>query len=185
MPFIVPIIVVAIVLVVSYRRMTRTITRLDDRCKSAWQTVDEQLQRRNDLVSELVGVIRSDIGANADVLQSVQSTSSVVDTAKSTTTPEQKMSAAADLTGELNNLFVLTDGYAELKANERFVRLHEELSDCENKLSYARIDYNDCVAEYNDSIDALPSRLIVGSKYRKRAGFEQVGDTARYTAIRQ
>ncbi len=182
MPLLVVLIVV-IILVVAYRRMTHAIVRHDEHCKSAWQTVDEQLQRRNTLVSHLLEFVGPYASENAECVESMRDVQRRLDAANEAGTSEQKMSAAADLTSELNTLFANLNNVDELKTSDSYSQLQEDLSDCDNKLSYARIAFNDCVTEYNDSITTPLGRFVAGSKFRKRTRFDEVGDTAQYAAL--
>jgi LemA protein len=87
-------------------------------------------------------------------------------------TPEDKMEASNVLSGTLKTLFAVSEAYPDLKANANFQQLQGELSDTENKISYARQSFNDCVLEYNNAIETFPGNIVAGRKFKTRQGFE-------------
>ena len=94
-------------------------------------------------------------------------------------TPEEKMAASNVLSDTLKSLFAVSEAYPELKANTNFQQLQSELSDTENKISYARMSFNDCVLEYNNAIETFPGNVVAGSKFKERQGFEVQSEAAR------
>ena len=89
------------------------------------------------------------------------------------------MQANDALSGALTHLFAVAEAYPELKANTNFQQLQSELSDTEDKISYARMSFNDCVLEYNNAIQTFPGNIIAGSKFNPRQGFEVADSAAR------
>ena len=94
-------------------------------------------------------------------------------TAVKATTPEAKMEADNVLTGALRQLFAVAEAYPDLKANTNFTQLQASLEDTENKISYARQSYNDCVLSYNNAIQTFPAVIFAGIfQFKERQGFE-------------
>ena len=82
------------------------------------------------------------------------------------------------LTDTLKSLFAVAEAYPDLKANTNFQQLQTDLADTEDRISYARMSFNDMVLEYNNAIETFPGSLVAGSRFRPRAGFE-AAETAR------
>lgn len=161
-------IAVVAALVAAYISIHNGIVMKDNRCDNAWQTIDAQLQRRNDLIPNLVETVKGYMKHEADTLQAVTAARAAVAGAS---TPEAKMEASGALTNALGRLFAVAEAYPDLKANSSFMQLQADLTDTENKISYARMSFNDCVLEYNNAIETFPGNLVAGSKFRERQGF--------------
>ena len=149
----------------------------DNRCDNAWQTIDAQLQRRNDLIPNLVETVKGYMTHERETLEAVTNARAAVANAS---TPEAAMAASGELTQALGHLFAVAEAYPELKANSNFQQLQADLTDTENKISYARMSFNDCVLEYNNAITTFPGNIVAGSKFQKRQGF-----TVEDAAVRQ
>ncbi len=89
------------------------------------------------------------------------------------------MEASGTLSNALTSLFAVAESYPELKANENFQQLQSELTDTENRISYARMSYNDVVMDYNNVIAVFPNSLIAGSRFKPRQGFTVENDAVR------
>lgn len=152
------------------------IVRADNKCDAAWQTIDAQLQRRNDLIPNLVETVKGYAAHESSTLEAVTDARAAV---ASATTPEAKMEASNLLTDTLKSLFAVAEAYPDLKANANFAQLQTDLTDTENRISYARMSYNDMVLDYNNAIETFPGSLVAGSKFRPRAGFEVTSESAR------
>lgn len=165
------IIIVAIVVVIGIWFVTiyNGIVTKDNRCDNAWQTIDAQLQRRNDLIPNLVETVKGYAKHESGTLEAVTQARAAVANAK---TPEDKMEASNVLSGTLKTLFAVSEAYPDLKANTNFRQLQGELSETENKISYARQSFNDCVLEYNNAIETFPGNIVAGHKFKTRQGFE-------------
>ncbi|MCC6099036.1 MAG: LemA family protein [Olsenella sp.] len=165
------IIIVAIVVVIGIWFVTiyNGIVTKDNRCDNAWQTIDAQLQRRNDLIPNLVETVKGYAKHESGTLEAVTQARAAVANAK---TPEDKMEASNVLSGTLKTLFAVSEAYPDLKANTNFQQLQGELSETENKISYARQSFNDCVLEYNNAIETFPGNIVAGRKFKTRQGFE-------------
>ena len=140
----------------------------DNRCDNAWQTIDAQLQRRNDLIPNLVETVKGYANHESETLQAVTNARAAVANAG---TPEAKMEASGQLSQALTHLFAVAEAYPDLKANTNFAQLQADLTDTENKISYARMSFNDCVLEYNNAIETFPGNIVAGGRYKERQGF--------------
>ena len=169
MAAIIVVIVIVVVLLVWFVSIYNGIVRKDNRCDNAWQTIDAQLQRRNDLIPNLVETVKGYASHESKTLEAVTRARSAVMNA---TTPEGKMEASNILSGTLKSLFAVAEAYPDLKANTNFQQLQAELSETENKIVYARQSFNDCVLEYNNAIETFPGNIVAGSKFKTRQGFE-------------
>lgn len=170
------IVAIVVVLVVVWINLYNGIVMADNKVDNAWQTIDAQLQRRNDLIPNLVETVKGYAAHESSTLEAVTSARSAV---MSATTPEAKMAASNVLTDTLKSLFAVTEAYPDLKANANFAQLQTELSDTENRISYARMSYNDMVLNYNNAIETFPGNIVAGSKFRPRNGFEVATEAAR------
>lgn len=120
-----------------------------NRCDNAWQQIDAQLQRRSDLIPNLVETVKGYAAHESKTLEAVIAARSGVASAK---TPEEKVAADNVLTGVLRQLFAVAEAYPDLKANANFQQLQAQLEETENKIVYARQSFNDCVLMYNLSL---------------------------------
>lgn len=168
--------VVIVVLVVIWISIYNGIVTADNKCDNAWQTIDAQLQRRSDLIPNLVETVRGYASHESSTLEAVTRARAAVDSAP---TPEAKMQASNALTDTLRSLFAVAESYPDLKANANFAQLQSELADTENRISYARMSFNDMVLEYNNAIETFPGSLVAGRRFKPRTGFEAASDAAR------
>ena len=167
---------IIVIAVVALIMVSNGIVRANNKCDAAWQTIEAQLQRRNDLVPNLVETVKGYAAHEAGTLQSVTDARTAVARAA---TPEEKMQASARLTGAVNSLLAVAENYPDLKASANFQQLQTDLADTENRISYARMSYNDCVMMYNNAIQTFPGSLMAGGR-TPRKGFT-ADDSARET----
>ena len=161
-------IVVVVVIVCAIAGIYNNMVTKRNRIDNAWQNIDTQLQRRNDLIPNLVETVKGYAKHEQDTLAAVVNARNA---AVSATTPEAKMEADNVLTGALRQLFA--EAYPDLKANTNFTQLQATLEDTENKVSYARQSYNDCVLSYNNAIQTFPAVIFAGIfQFKERQGFE-------------
>jgi LemA protein len=155
------VVVVGVVLVVLYNRLVS----LRNRIESAWAQIDVQLHRRHDLIPNLVETVKGYAAHERDTLDAVITARN---SAMSASGPRQQAQSENMLTGALRSIFALSEAYPDLKANQNFLNLQEELSATEGRIAYARQFYNDTVFRYNTKIESFPSILIA-----KRMGFRE------------
>ena len=163
-------IVVVIALVWLVAGIYNNMVTLRNRIDNAWQNIDTQLQRRADMVPNLVETVKGYAKHESSTLEAVVSARNAMAAAA---TPEAKVAADGELAGALRQLFALAESYPELKANTNFLQLQASLEDTENKVSYARQSYNDCVLNYNNAIQTFPGNIFAGIfQFKERSGFE-------------
>src|SRR5262245_56367731 len=124
--------------------------------KAQWAQVENQLQRRNDLIPNLVETVKGFATQEQTVFQAIADARAKMAGAQ---TPSDKIAAANAETSALGRLFVVVENYPQLKSNEQFLRLQDELSGTENRLAAARMRYNDAVQEYNTARRRFPANI--------------------------
>lgn len=132
---------------------------LKQRVSNAWSQIDVQLQRRFDLIPNLVETVKGYAKHEKGTLEAVIKARNTFLSAKS---PEDEMKASKEVSTALNKLFALAEAYPDLKANENFTSLQNTLSETEDKISYARQFYNDNVMNYKNKIEMFPSNIVAG-----------------------
>src|SRR5689334_3037702 len=151
------VVLIALVFVVSYNGLVRLRNRID----SAWSQIGVQLERRHDLIPNLVETVKGYAAHEKSTLEGVVEARNAAIQAKGAS-PEQQAQAENVLTGALKSLFALAEAYPDLKANQNFLNLQEELTATEDRIAYARQFYNDSVMKYDNKIQSIPSNLIAG-----------------------
>jgi LemA protein len=149
--------------------------------ENAWSQIDVQLKRRHDLIPNLVETVKGYAAHEKETLERVIQARNAAVNARGVAEQAQ---AENTLTSTLKTLFAVAEAYPDLKANQSFLRLQEELTATENRISFARQHYNDVVSQYNAALMRFPSNLI-GNLF----GFRQVEffqlDAAEMAAVRQ
>jgi LemA protein len=128
----------------------------EENVKAHWSEVENQLQRRNDLIPNLVQTVKGYAQHEEGVFKEIADARSRLLAAKS---PEETIAAANQQTSALGRLLAISENYPQLKANEQFNRLMDELSGTENRIAVARMRYNQAVQEYNTSRRQFPANL--------------------------
>jgi len=163
-------IIVVIAIVCAIVGVYNNLVTLRNRIDNAWQNIDTQLQRRCDLIANLVETVKGYAKHEKETLEAVISARNATVSADS---PDKKMEANNVLSGALRQLFAVAESYPDLKANANFAHLQATLEDTENKVSYARQSYNDCVLNYNNAIQTFPGVIFAGIfQFKPRTGFE-------------
>ena len=164
------ILVIVVVLIVAIIALYNNLVKLRNMVDNAWAQIDVQLQRRLDLIPNLVETVKGYATHERGTLDDVTQARSAVMSAR---TPEGKMEADGILTGALKSLFAVAEAYPDLKANVNFQQLQAELSNTEDKISYMRQSYNDTVMKYNTAIQTFPAVLIAGMMgFSQRESFD-------------
>jgi LemA protein len=145
--------------------MYNNLVGLRNRVKNSYAQIEVQLKRRNDLIPNLVETVKGYASHEKGVLEEVTNARTGVMNA---TTVEETIDADNQLTGALKTLFAVSENYPDLKANSNFQQLQSELTDTEDKISYARQFYNDVVLKYNNTCQQFPSSLLA-----KLLGFKE------------
>ena len=137
--------------------MYNSLVTLRNRCDNGWSQIDVQLRRRYDLIPNLVETVKGYAKHESTVFQNVTQARAAAASAQGV-----KAQAEADnmLTGALKSLFAVAEAYPDLKANQNFLMLQEELAGTESKVAYARQFYNDTVMKFNMRQQVFPSSII-------------------------
>ncbi|MBE6466956.1 LemA family protein [Denitrobacterium detoxificans] len=163
------ILVVVVVLVLIVIGLFNNLVKLRNAVDNAWAQIDVQLQRRLDLIPNLVETVKGYAAHESKTLQAVTEARTACMNAGS---PEEKMEASNALSDTLKNLFAVSEAYPDLKANQNFIALQQELSETEDKISYMRQSFNDTVMKYNNAIQTFPGVLVAGPMgFTKRQSF--------------
>jgi LemA protein len=161
---------VAVLLVLYVIVQYNGLVRLRNRIESSWSQIDVQLQRRYDLIPNLVETVKGYASHEKGVFESVTQARANAMNAQG---PAEKAAAENVVTGALKSLFAVAEAYPDLKASANFAGLQEELSGTEGKIAYARQFYNDTVQSYNTKIQSVPTNLIAGPfGFKEREYFE-------------
>ncbi len=166
------IVIIAIILVKFYNDLVNGRNRVEN----AWSQIDVQLQRRNDLIPNIVETVKGYAGHEKETLNQV--TQARANMANATTVKEV---AEADtmITSALKSLFAVSEAYPDLKANQNFIELQQELSETEDKISYARQFYNDTVLKYNNLCQQFPSNIVASLFHFDKAEFFEAQEGTR------
>ncbi len=171
-------ILLAIVVVIGlYVMLTYNgLVALRNKIENAWAQIDVQLKRRYDLIPNLVETVKGYAAHERETLDAVVKARNI---AMSASGPQQQAQAENMISGALKSIFALSEAYPDLKANQSFLSLQEELAGTEGRIAYARQYYNDSVYRYNTKIQSFPANVLAGQfKFAQREYFE-VDDQAR------
>lgn len=165
--------VLALIVLASYSFLKGTynsFVTLDEAVKAAWAQVDNQLQRRYDLIPNLVETVKGFAAQEKTVF--IEVTNARAQAGGARTVPE-KIEANNELTSALSRLLLVVERYPELKSNENFMKLQDELAGTENRIAVERRRYNEAVRAYNVKIRSFPANLLAGFfGFEKQAFFE-------------
>jgi len=152
------------------------IIRLENRIDNSWAQIDVQLKRRADLIPNLMETVKGYMQHEREVLENVTRARSALMNAK---TPQENIEADNMLTGALKSLFAVAEGYPDLKANQNFLQLQDELTHTEDKISYARQHFNDSVLGFNNIIETFPGYWFARRMNKKTKDMLQIPEAAR------
>jgi LemA protein len=160
------VVLLILVFILSYNGLVRLRNRIDN----AWSQIDVQLKRRYDLIPNLVETVKGYASHERQVLENVTQARANAINAQG---PAQQADAENVLSGALKSLFAVAEAYPDLKANQNFLSLQEELTSTEDRVAYARQFYNDSVLSYNNKLQTFPRNMIAGMfNFEKREYFE-------------
>jgi len=144
------------------------LVRLRNQVKNAWAQIDVQLKRRHDLIPNLVETVKGYMKFERETLEAVTKARNLAQQMSSAGAGE-RAKAEGELSSALSRLLAVVERYPDLKANQNFLALQEELTSTENKISFSRQFYNDSVLRYNNKTHMFPSN-IVASMFGFKAG---------------
>ncbi|HVF75020.1 MAG TPA: LemA family protein [Acidimicrobiales bacterium] len=170
---VVAVLVLAVIYVIAvYNGLIRRRNRIDE----GWAQIDVQLQRRYDLIPNLVETVKGYVEHEQGVFEEVTR-------ARTAAIGAQGVPAQAEaenvVTNALRSLFAVAEAYPDLKANQNFLALQEELSGTEGRIAYARQYYNDAVRDYNTKIQSFPGNLVAGAFSFTPRDYFEADDTTR------
>lgn len=146
--------IILIYVIVAYNGLVK----LRNWVKESWSQIDVQLKRRHDLIPNLLETVKGYAKHERETLEKViQARNGLI-----SGSPSERVEADSQLQGALKSVFALGESYPDLKADQNFVSLQEELANTENKVAYSRQLYNKTVAEYNTKRESFPTNMIAG-----------------------
>lgn len=172
---IIVLVIVAAFLLIFWGYYNRII-RLENRIDNSWAQIDVQLKRRADLIPNLMETVKGYMQHEREVLENVTRARSALMNAK---TPRENIEADNMLTGALKSLFAVAEGYPDLKANQNFLQLQDELTHTEDKISYARQHFNDSVLVFNNIVETFPGYWFARRMNKKTKEMLQIPEAAR------
>ncbi|MEX2299796.1 MAG: LemA family protein [Bryobacterales bacterium] len=149
----------------SYVERRNTMVQQKEAIKGAWAQVDNVIQRRTDLVPNLVETVKGFAAQEKEVFSNIAEARARLGGAQ---TPSDRIAANDMLSGALSRLLVVVENYPELRSNQNFIRLQDELAGTENRIATERRKYNESVQQYNTYIQLFPNNLVAGV-----SGFER------------
>ncbi|MGH9185802.1 MAG: LemA family protein [Acidimicrobiales bacterium] len=165
------VVLLAVYVIVQYNGLVS----LRNRIENAWAQIDVQLKRRYDLIPNLVETVKGYASHEQETLEKVVQARNAAISAEG---PAEQAQAENIISGALKSIFALSEAYPDLKANENFLNLQEELSGTEGRIAYARQFYNDVVNRYNTKIQSFPSNILAGMfRFTEREYFEADDDS--------
>ena len=148
-----------------------SLVRLRNQVKNAWSQIDVQLKRRHNLIPNLIETVKGYMTHERDTLENITKARSAAVDASSI---GDKSKAESQLSGALGKFNLVVENYPDLKANQNFLSLQEELTSTENKISFARQSYNDQVLFYNNKIEMFPSNMLAGMYHFNKEEFFEI-----------
>jgi LemA protein len=173
--------IVVVVLVVMLIGIYNRLVALRQNANQAFADIDVQLRQRHDLIPNLVETVKGYAAHESGTLEAVVQARNAAVTAEKTGDPKTMSAAEGALGVALGRLIALSEAYPDLKANQNFIKLQDELQDIENKLAAARRFFNNAVGEYNTGREQFPAVLLAGSFGFGPRTFFDLGDGDRAT----
>ena len=162
---------IALIFILWAGTVYNALVKLRNYYENAWAQIDVQLERRYDLIPDLVETVKGIMKHESETLEAVIQARNSAVAAKAQNSsnigdPDSMgalIAAEAGLQGALGNLFALSESYPDLKANQNMLQLQEEMTSTENKIAFARQAFNDSVTSYNNKRETFPSNIIAGA----------------------
>ena len=170
------VIILVVFFMLIYWGFYNRIIRMENRIDNSWAQIDVQLRRRADLIPNLMETVKGYMKHEREVLENVTKARTSLMTAK---TPQENIDADNMLTGALKTLFAVAENYPDLKANQNFLQLQDELTHTEDKIAYSRQHYNDTVLSFNNTIETIPGLWFAKWMGRKTREMLQIPEVSR------
>ena len=171
------ILAIVVVLILFIIKLYNDLVGLREKVKNAWSQIDVQLQRRFDLIPNLIETVKGYMEHENEVLTKVADLRSSWANAE---TVKEKSQLDTELTGALKTIMAVSENYPDLKASQNFSQLQEELQNTENKISFSRQFYNDITTKYNIKLEVIPSNIIASLfHFKPEELFEAESEEAR------
>jgi LemA protein len=171
--------VIVVILIFWFIGMYNGLVRERNEVKNSWAQIDVQLKRRHDLIPNLVETVKGYAGHEKSTLESVVQARARAVSAEGV---GERAKAEGELGGALGRLMLVVEQYPDLKANQNFLALQEELTSTENKIGFARQYYNDSVMKYNTRIQSVPTNVVAGMFNFRQEDFFELEDQAQREA---
>lgn len=170
------IVLILVIVLLVFLSYYNKIIRLENRIDNSWAQIDVQLKRRTDLIPNLMETVKGYMKHEKEVLENVTKARSALMGAKS---PQENIDADNMLTGALKSLFAVSENYPDLKANQNFLNLQDELTHTEDKIAYSRQHYNDTVLSFNNTIETFPGIIFAKRMGKKEREMLQIPEADR------
>ena len=167
---------ILVILVLYFIAKYNGFVRAENRIDNSWAQIDVQLQRRGELIPNLLETVKGYMKHERETLESVTRARTSLLSAQN---PAAKMVAEGALEKALGRLFAVAEAYPDLKANTNFLQLQDELTHTENKIAFSRQHYNDSVLAYNNAIEQFPASAIAGMTGRRERTMLAVPEAAK------
>jgi LemA protein len=164
---------VVVVLLIIFVAIYNGLVRLRNQVKNAWAQIDVQLKRRHDLIPNLVETAKGYMKHERETLEAVTKARNLAQQASSAGAGE-RAKAEGELSSVLSRLLAVVENYPDLKANQNFLALQEELASTENKIAFSRQFYNDSVLRLNNKTQMFPSNVVASMTGFKAGEFFEV-----------
>lgn len=171
------VIVVAFIISGSFMGSYNSLQKMDESINSNWAQVENQLQRRSDLIPNLVSTVKGYAKHESTVFTNIADARAKLAGAVKTKDVNSINKANGELSGALSRLLMVAENYPQLKANQNFTALQDEISGTENRLAVARRDYNESVKELNAIVRTFPTRIIANMSGIKSREYFQVDES--------
>jgi LemA protein len=169
-------VIIVILLISLFFGYYNKIIKYENRIDNSWAQIDVQLKRRADLIPNLMETVKGYMKHEREVLQNVTNARSAIMSAK---TPQENINADNMLTGALKTLFAVAESYPDLKANQNFLNLQDELANTENKISFSRQHYNDSVLAFNNAVETWPGKFFARMMSKSAKEMLQIPEASR------
>jgi len=173
------VILTAVILVLWFFLTYNSLIALKNQVKNAWAQIDVQLKRRHDLIPNLMETVKGYAKHERETFDAVTKARA---TAVQASGVQAQAKAEGELSGVLQRLMAVAEAYPELKANQNFMLLQEELSSTENKIAFSRQAYNDQVLQYNNKIQMIPSNIVANMAHFSAMELFELKDEAQREA---